>query len=127
MYLDPPYNQHPYGSNYFMLNLIDGYRRPDGISEVSGIPPDWIRSAYNKPRFALDALTRLCRGADAKFLLISFNSEGFIAKEQMIAMLSELGKTEAAEKPYNAFRGSRNLRGREIHVKEYLFLVDKRK
>jgi adenine-specific DNA-methyltransferase len=21
-YLDPPYNQHPYGSNYFMLNLI---------------------------------------------------------------------------------------------------------
>ena len=21
VYLDPPYNQHPYGSNYFMLNL----------------------------------------------------------------------------------------------------------
>ena len=21
-YFDPPYNQHPYGSNYFMLNLI---------------------------------------------------------------------------------------------------------
>jgi adenine-specific DNA methylase len=21
-YVDPPYNQHPYGSNYFMLNLI---------------------------------------------------------------------------------------------------------
>ena len=22
VYLDPPYNQHPYGSNYFMLNTI---------------------------------------------------------------------------------------------------------
>ena len=22
IYLDPPYNQHPYGSNYFMLNLV---------------------------------------------------------------------------------------------------------
>ena len=21
-YFDPPYNQHPYGSNYFMLNII---------------------------------------------------------------------------------------------------------
>ena len=27
-YLDPPYNQHPYGSNYFMLNLVADYKRP---------------------------------------------------------------------------------------------------
>ena len=27
-YIDPPYNQHPYGSNYFMLNLLVGYKRP---------------------------------------------------------------------------------------------------
>ena len=29
-YFDPPYNQHPYGSNYFMLNLLVHYRRPGG-------------------------------------------------------------------------------------------------
>ena len=28
VYLDPPYNQHPYGSNYFMLNLLVDYRAP---------------------------------------------------------------------------------------------------
>ena len=27
-YIDPPYNQHPYGSNYFMLNLLVHYERP---------------------------------------------------------------------------------------------------
>ena len=27
-YMDPPYNQHPFGSNYFMLNLINNYERP---------------------------------------------------------------------------------------------------
>ena len=27
-YVDPPYNQHPYGSNYFMLNLLVHYQRP---------------------------------------------------------------------------------------------------
>ena len=27
-YFDPPYNQHPYGSNYFMLNLINEFRAP---------------------------------------------------------------------------------------------------
>ena len=46
-YLDPPYNQHPYGSNYFMLNLIANYRRPAEVSAVAGIPTDWQRSGYN--------------------------------------------------------------------------------
>jgi adenine-specific DNA-methyltransferase len=39
-YVDPPYNQHPYGSNYFMLNLINNYIEPKSISKVSGIPND---------------------------------------------------------------------------------------
>jgi len=124
-YLDPPYNQHPYGSNYFMLNLVDSYRRPTDISAVSGIPADWNRSAYNCPGTAMDALSRLCRDIAARFLLVSFNSEGFIAKDRMLGMLGELGRTEAIEKTYNTFRGSRNLRGRDVHVKEYLFLVDR--
>ena len=28
-YFDPPYNQHPYGSNYFMLNLIADFKAPN--------------------------------------------------------------------------------------------------
>ncbi len=39
-YIDPPYNQHPYGSNYFMLNLLVNYERPEEISRVAGIPRD---------------------------------------------------------------------------------------
>ena len=123
-YLDPPYNQHPYGSNYFMLNLVNDYHKPSDVSAVSGIPADWRRSAYNKPQTAFDALSRVCQDLKARFLLISFNSEGFIAKDRMIAMLAEIGTTEVIEKKYTAFRGSRNLRERDIHVREYLFLVD---
>jgi len=47
IYLDPPYNQHPYGSNYFMLNLICTNERPHTLSKVSGIPGDWNKSQYN--------------------------------------------------------------------------------
>lgn len=39
-YIDPPYNQHPYGSNYFILNLIVTYQRPARVSQVSGVPDD---------------------------------------------------------------------------------------
>jgi adenine-specific DNA-methyltransferase len=124
-YLDPPYNQHPYGSNYFMLNLICSYRRPETFSPVSGIPPDWTRSEYNKPAAARRALEELVRAVPAKFLLISFNSEGFISRDEMEGILGKTGRVEVLETPYNAFRGSRNLRGRDIYVKEYLYIVEK--
>jgi adenine-specific DNA-methyltransferase len=125
-YVDPPYNQHPYGSNYFMLNLITTYQRPHHISEVSGIPVDWKRSDYNKAHKAFTALSGLLESLQAKYLLVSFNSEGFISREVMTAMLGKIGRVTTLETTYNTFRGSRNLRKRDIHVKEYLYLVEKR-
>jgi len=124
-YLDPPYNQHPYGSNYFMLNLILDYKYPESTSKISGIPENWNRSNYNKSQKALQSLTELVEGIKAKFVLISFNSEGFIAVEQMKEMLNKLGKLQVLETNYNTFRGGRNLNNREIHVKEYLYLLEK--
>lgn len=124
-YLDPPYNQHPYGSNYFMLNLLLHYTRPSEISTVSGIPADWKRSNYNKRQKVQEAMKDLVEKVKAKFLLVSFNSEGFIGREEMVAILNTVGKTEVLETKYNTFRGSRNLGERNIHVKEYLYLVEK--
>lgn len=124
-YIDPPYNQHPYGSNYFMLNLITNYSRPTNISKVSGIPIGWNKSNYNKKTTALEALIDLCKKINSTYLIISYNSEGFIKKTQMLESLRKLGKTRAIQIKYNAFRGSRNLNERNIHVNEFLFIVKK--
>ncbi|MDR2102937.1 MAG: DNA adenine methylase [Treponema sp.] len=124
-YIDPPYNQHPYGSNYFMLNLIVDYIEPKNISNVSGIPDNWNRSCYNKRAKAYYAFKDLVERIRAKYLLISFNSEGFIPQDVMMNLLEKIGKPEVLETTYNTFRGSRNLRNRDIHLKEYLYLVEK--
>jgi adenine-specific DNA-methyltransferase len=124
-YLDPPYNQHPYGSNYFMLNVILDYTYPKNTSKVSGIPDNWNRSDYNREHFAYKALEELVTKIKAKYILISFNSEGFIGLEEMKTMLHRIGKLDILETRYNTFRGSRNLHNREIHVKEYLYLLEK--
>ncbi|MBI4723434.1 MAG: DNA adenine methylase [Candidatus Stahlbacteria bacterium] len=124
-YLDPPYNQHPYGSNYFMLNLIVDYIKPKNISKISGIPNNWYRSDYNNNRKSHFALSELVSKINAKYLLISFNSEGFIKLNEMLSILNKVGKVETLETKYNTFRGSRNLNNRDIHVKEYLYLVEK--
>ncbi|MCL6504070.1 MAG: DNA adenine methylase [Pirellulales bacterium] len=125
-YIDPPYNQHPYGSNYFMLNLLVQYQRPQHVSRISGIPRDWRRSGYNSRAKCLPLLRDLLENIDAPFLLISFNNEGFIAPAHMRSMLADLGRVEVGEIPYNAFRGSRNFEHRPIHVTEQLFLVERR-
>lgn len=127
VYMDPPYNQHPYGSNYFMLNVINSYEKPNEVSEVSGIPKEWNKSQYNKKQTAKDSMYDLCSNLKTKYLLISFSSDGFIKKEEMVEMLSELGKVQVLDKDYNTFRGCRNLNSRDIHIKEYLYLVKKNK
>lgn len=125
VYMDPPYNQHPYGSNYFMLNVVNEYKCPEKISKVSGIPEGWNRSNYNKKREALIAMEDLCKNINAKYLLISYNSDGFITKDEMGNMLSTIGKVTVLEKPYNVYRASRNLHDRSLYVNEYLFIVEK--
>ncbi len=125
VYVDPPYNQHPYGSNYFMLDLLVRYERPERISRVSGIPPDWQRSGYNVKARSLPLLRELLETVDAPFLLVSFNDEGFISTEEMRGMLNGMGRVDVVETRYNAFRGSRNFDNRPIHVTEQLFLVER--
>ncbi len=124
-YLDPPYNQHPYGSNYFMLNLILKNRLDVEISKVSGITQGWNRSDFNKRIRALDEMEKIICALDSKFIIISYNSEGFINFEDMSQMLKKYGKLKTVEIAYNTFRGSRNLQNRNIHVKEYLFVLKK--
>ena len=126
VYLDPPYNQHPYGSNYFMLNLIASYERPSEISAVSGIAKDWNRSAYNQKSRAAEAFFELVSRLKTKFALISYNCEGFISRAQFEKNLAKFGRTEILEQRYNAFRGSRNLSERNTHVTEFLYVLKKR-
>ena len=124
-YLDPPYNQHPYGSNYFMLNLLVDYAEPAEVSKVSGIPKDWTRSAYNVRSRAAESLKSLIANLDATFVLISYNDEGFIAPEEMRDLLLSFGIVQEITTQYNTFRGSRNLRARDIHVTEHLFILER--
>ena len=125
VYLDPPYNQHPYSSNYFMLNLIANYKKPNEISEVSGIPREWNRSVFNKQKEAENALFELISNLKVKIILLSYNCEGFVKKESFLKRLKTLGKCEMIEQKYNTFRASRNLKNRAIHIHEQLYILIK--
>ena len=125
-YIDPPYNQHPYGSNYFMLNAIAECRCPKEISKVSGIPKDWNRSIYNKRVEGVMQLLKDIETIDSKYVLLSYSSEAYLPIKDMVAELAKIGLiTNLQEIDYNVFRGSRNLAQRKKKLQEYLITIRK--
>jgi adenine-specific DNA-methyltransferase len=124
-YFDPPYNQHPYGSNYFMLNLLANYEEPQEISQVSGIPTSWRRSGYNVKSKALSLLHHLISTVDARFVILSFNDEGFVSPAEIRDVLHEVGHVTEQQQPYATFRGCRNLKDRGAQVTEHVYLIEK--
>ncbi len=126
MYLDPPYNQHPYGSNYFMLNVIATNKEPTEISAVSGIPKNWNKSNYNTRVTAVDSMKKLLSGglSKSRYLLISYNNEGIITDEDWLALF-EPYTVRKYEITYDTYKGSRNLKDRNDKVIEIMYLVSK--
>jgi adenine-specific DNA-methyltransferase len=127
MYLDPPYNQHPYGSNYFMLNVIAKNEAPAEISRVSGIPTDWQKSAYNSRPSAIASMRDLlAKGLEkAKYILLSYNNEGIITTEDWKSLFAEYA-VKKYEIDYDAYKGSRNLKDRSDKVVEIMYLISKK-
>ncbi len=125
VYYDPPYNQHPYGSNYFMLNIINGGKPIEIQDGVSGIAKEWNKSAYNRARQAEKSMDELIKNTNSKFILVSYNNEGIIDIDNFRAILSQYGKVELHKQEYNTYRGSRNLNDRDIKVNELLWVLEK--
>lgn len=125
-YLDPPYNQHPYGSNYFMLNAIAKNECPKDMSVVSGIPKNWNRSIYNKKEEGVKTLLKNIENLKSKYIILSYSSEAFLSIKDMIAELAKIGLLiNLQEINYDVFKGSRNLHNRNNKLQEYIITLRK--
>ncbi|MFP4642889.1 MAG: DNA adenine methylase [Spirochaetales bacterium] len=134
VYLDPPYNQHQYGSNYFMLNTIARWdkpevpraRRSDGsLREKAGIRSDWkkTRSDFCRRKSAIGAFRDLLDSIDAATIVLSYNTEGIVAFEELYDLLCSHGEVEVRSLDYTQFRGGRQSATRKNQTAEIAFLV----
>ncbi len=135
-YLDPPYNQHQYGSNYHLLNSVALWDRPpvsgargaDGrLLHKAGIRRDWTdtRSAYCYRHTAPGALQSLLEAIDAPYLALSYNTDGIIPFDQLVELLSVQGRLRVLSNGYVAYRGGRQSIRRRSHTVELLLIVDR--
>ena len=82
---DPPYNKHPYGTYYFMLNVINDYNITDTMvpNNTRGQSKDWKRSEFNSFVKAKNAMDTLIKNTRAKYIIMSYNSDGIIPEENI--------------------------------------------
>jgi adenine-specific DNA-methyltransferase len=125
-YLDPPYNKHPYGTNFFMLNIINRWDPDLDIPDNHrGQPDDWKRSKYNSFSDASKVFEELIRDIPATFIILSYNNEGIISEEDLKDIMEKYGTVTKKEIVYPTYKGCKNLASRNKDVIEYLWILHK--
>lgn len=113
-YLDPPYNQHPYATNYHVLNSIALWDQPALPPTITpgtkaAIRDDWQRdrrSPYNHRGTAERAYRDLLDAVDARFLLTSYSTDGTIPLESLLSACVARGATSIRCATYKRYRVS---------------------
>jgi adenine-specific DNA-methyltransferase len=132
LYLDPPYNKHPYCIYYFLLDIINDWDKTVEIPDsYRGQPKNWIKSAYNSSRHAISAFKHLIENAPAKYILLSYNDEGIIPIDTLESIMDQHGTVEKIpidHKVYNRLRGIADYkREKEArNVKEFIWMLTKK-
>ncbi len=128
LYMDPPYNHRQYGANYHVLETIARYDSPV-LSGVTGLRPyQHQKSDFCVQKKALPALGDMISRSQARFVFLSYNSEGIMDKEDILSVMRKYGKASVMTKDRSRFRADVDRENRVYkadRVNEYLFCLEK--
>jgi len=127
LYLDPPYTQNQYGTQYHLLETLVLYDYPK-ISPITGSrSTSPMRSDWSKEYKTHILFDEIISKTKAKYILFSYSQDGLMSKSFIEACLKRYGKIETyvckkiAYKKYKNFKS----RSKKDHF-EYLFFVEKK-
>lgn len=127
LYLDPPYTQNQYGTQYHLLETLVKNDNPK-ISKITGsrytapMRSDWSKSL--KANILFDTVVAKTK---ARFVILSYNNDGIMSKEFIESNLKRYGISKTyffkkfKYKQYNNWKSENN----KEHY-EYLFFIEKK-
>lgn len=127
LYLDPPYTQNQYGTQYHLLETLILNDNPS-VSAITGSRPTApMRSDWSKDIKAHILFDKIVAETKAKYIVFSYNNDGFMSKEYIEATLKRYGKAETyvcKKIPYKKYQNWKSCNEND-HF-EYLFFVEKK-
>ena len=107
LYLDPPYNERQYCSNYHVLETIARYDNPV-LKGKTGLRTDSEqKSKYCSKKFAAEVFDDLLANADFKYIFLSYNNEGIMNFDTIKKIMSRYGRYEVRTRQYRRFKADK--------------------
>jgi adenine-specific DNA-methyltransferase len=134
-YLDPPYNQHKYLNNYHVWETLMRWDQP----EVYGVACKRVDcreygSPFNSKRQIAEALAAVVEAVRARYVIVSFNDEGYLDERALRGILAQRGSVQVISVDYPRYVGAKigiyNPSGAKVGTvgrlrnREQLFVVD---
>lgn len=127
VYIDSPYNNRNYDSNYHLLETIALNDNPT-IRGKTGLRNDSTKKSKfcSKVDAAKEFKKILCK-LQSNYVAISYSSESIVSKDLLVSILNETWSNVICyEKDYSRFKSNNNSKQSKT-VTEYLFCATKKK
>ena len=128
LYLDPPYTQNQYGTQYHLLETLVLNDNPN-ISKITGSRSTAsLRSDWSKEYKVNILFDKIIAKTKAKYIIVSYNNDGFMSKEFIEAVMKRYGKEETfkcKKISYKKYQNWKSNNDKEHY--EYLFFIEKKK
>lgn len=128
LYLDPPYTQNQYGTQYHLLETLILDDKPKKISKVTGSrSTSEMRSDWSKIYKVHILLDKILAETSAQHIFLSYNNDGDMSKDFIEAIMKRYGYEstyECIEIPYKKYENWKSQNKRKHY--EYLFYIQKK-
>lgn len=125
LYLDPPYTQNQYGTQYHLLETLILNDEPV-ISKITGSrSTSSMRSDWSKEFKAHILLDKILSKTKAKYVVLSYSNTGLMSKDFIESSLKRYGKIESytcKKIPYKKYQNWKS--NNQTDNFEYLFFVE---
>ncbi len=106
-YIDPPYNQHRYFTNYHVWETLVRWDQPEyyGVAcKRVDARDEATKSVFNRKREMPEALRSIVSKASADTVILSYNDESWVSPDDLMRWLRDAGREDVRLLAYDSKR-----------------------
>lgn len=123
LYLDPPYNQRQYATNYHILETIAKYDNPSIHGKTGLRDYEDQKSAYCSRSKVKQTFKNLIDNANVKYIFLSYNNEGLMTPADIKEIMGARGEYGVFTQKYSRFKADNSRDYKADNTMEYLHYV----
>jgi len=126
LYIDTPYNNRQYISNYHLLETIARYDYPKIYGKTGLRPYEQVKSQYCMKDKVAEVFEDIIKKAKFKHIVISYSSDGLLSEDKIKDILCKYGLPETYKIykiPYRKYKSKNKQKNNELY--EYIIYIKK--